>query len=173
MTSVEFVLGSITAVDVDAVVNAANVRLSDGSGVSGAIHRASGPELAAACAKLGGCETGCAKVTAGFRLRAKWIIHAVGPVFGACSGREEELLASCHLASLARADEVGVKSIAFPAISTGSYGYPPDLAAPVAVKAVADAIAQGRTNVDRIVFAFLFDREREPYRNAWRSVTGL
>jgi O-acetyl-ADP-ribose deacetylase len=130
---IEAVHGDITAQDTDAIVNAANGRLAGGGGVDGAIHRAAGAaELHAACAALGGCETGDAKATPGFALSARWIIHTVGPVWSGGTRREPELLASCYRRSLAVADELGARSVAFPAISTGIYGYPPPLAARVA-----------------------------------------
>jgi O-acetyl-ADP-ribose deacetylase (regulator of RNase III) len=135
--SIETVLGDITAQRVDAVVNAANSRLAGGGGVDGAIHRAAGAaELHAACAALGGCDPGAAKATPGFALPARWIIHTVGPVWSGGRSGEPEILASCYRRSLAVADELGVRSVAFPAISTGVYGYPPDLAAETAVAAI-------------------------------------
>jgi O-acetyl-ADP-ribose deacetylase (regulator of RNase III) len=137
-SSIEAVLGDITAQQVDAVVNAANARLAGGGGVDGAIHRAAGAsELHAACAALGGCETGDAKATAGFGLAASWIIHTVGPVWAGGRSDEAEILASCYRRCLAVADELGARSIAFPAISTGVYGYPPDQAAEIAVSTVS------------------------------------
>jgi len=137
VSRVEAVHGDITAQDTDVVVNAANRRLAGGGGVDGAIHRAAGPaDLHAACAALGGCEPGDAKATAGFGLAARWIIHTVGPVWGGGTRREAEVLASCYRRSLEVADGLGARSVAFPAISTGVYGYPPDLAAGVAVATV-------------------------------------
>jgi len=129
----QLVHGDITTQDVDAIVNAANSSLLGGGGVDGAIHRAAGPELVAQCRMLGGCKTGEAKVTAGFRLRARWVIHTVGPVWRGGVHGEPELLAACYRQSLARADEVGAASVAFPAIATGIYGYPSELAARIAV----------------------------------------
>lgn len=135
--SIETLLGDITAQKVEAVVNAANAQLAGGGGVDGAIHRAAGAnELHAACAALGGCDPGDAKATPGFKLRARWIIHTVGPVWGGGGRGEPEVLASCYRRCLAVADELGARSIAFPAISTGVYGYPPDLAAAMAVATV-------------------------------------
>jgi O-acetyl-ADP-ribose deacetylase (regulator of RNase III) len=134
---IESVHGDITVQDTDAIVNAANRQLAGGGGVDGAIHRAAGArELHAACAALGGCEAGDAKATDGFALAARWIIHTVGPVWGGGTRREPEILASCYRRSLEVADALGAASIAFPAISTGVYGYPTDLAAEVAIETV-------------------------------------
>jgi O-acetyl-ADP-ribose deacetylase (regulator of RNase III) len=151
---IEAVHGDITAQDADAVVNAANRRLAGGGGVDGAIHRAAGSgELHAACAVLGGCEPGDAKATAGFGLAARWIIHTVGPVWGGGTRREAEVLASCYRRSLEVADGLGARSVAFPAISTGVYGYPPDQAARVAV----DTVTACDTDVE-LVRLVAFDR---------------
>lgn len=133
-------MGDITVQSVDVVVNAANSRLAGGGGVDGAIHRAAGAaDLHAACAALGGCDPGDAKATPGFRLTARWIIHTVGPVWAGGGKGEHEILSSCYRRCLAVADELGAGSIAFPAITTGVYGYPPDLAAEVAVSTVSSA----------------------------------
>lgn len=154
----------ITTLDVDAIVNAANEHLAPGGGVCGAIHRAAGPELAAACAKLGRCPTGEARITPGFRLPAKFVIHAIGPVWYGGGSNEAELLASAYRSSLRLADEHGLKSIAFPAISTGIFGYPLDAATAVAVKTVQEAAA-GST-VERVVFACFSRDALAAYRKA-------
>jgi O-acetyl-ADP-ribose deacetylase (regulator of RNase III) len=137
---IEAVQGDITRQEVDAVVNAANQSLGGGGGVDGAIHRAAGADdLHGACASLGGCPTGDAKATPGFRLTARWIVHAVGPRYRDGRHGEPELLASCYKRALEVADEVGARSVAFPAISTGIYGYPPEEAASIAVETLQSA----------------------------------
>ena len=150
----EAVKGDITAEDVDAIVNAANTSLLGGGGVDGAIHRAAGSELVEACRPLGGCKTGDAKATPGFRLPARWVIHTVGPVWRGGSAGEPELLASCYRRSLDVADELGARSVAFPAISTGVYGYPAEEAATIAV----DTIRSATTSVELVKLVAFDDR---------------
>ena len=135
---IKVVQGDITALKVDAIVNAANSTLLGGGGVDGAIHRAAGPELKAYCAKLGGCPTGEAKITPGFKLPAKYVIHTVGPVWHGGKSNESTLLANCYRNSLELALKNGVKTIAFPSISTGAYGYPKEEAAKIAVSVMRE-----------------------------------
>jgi O-acetyl-ADP-ribose deacetylase len=156
MGELTFVVGDLTTQAVDAVVNAANTSLLGGGGVDGAIHRAGGPEILAECRVLGGCETGDAKATTAGRLPARWVVHAVGPVWRGGGAGEPELLASAHRRSLEVATGLGARTVAFPAISCGVYGYPPEEAAPVAVDAVRPFLAQ----VAEIRFVFLDERLR-------------
>ncbi len=148
--------GDITRIAVDAIVNAANTTLLGGGGVDGAIHRAAGPELLAACRIHKGCATGDAKCTPGFRLPAKWVFHAVGPVWRDGTHHEDELLASCYRHCLDLAREHGLRSIAFPAISTGIYGFPLDRAADIAIRTVREHV--DASGVERVEFV-CFDRQ--------------
>jgi O-acetyl-ADP-ribose deacetylase (regulator of RNase III) len=159
MPELRIVTGDITALDVDAIVNAANSSLLGGGGVDGAIHRAAGPELLELCRTLGGCETGQAKITPGFRLPARWVIHTVGPVWHGGEHGERELLASCYLESLARADEVNAKTVAFPAISTGVYGFPIVPAAEIAIATLQST----PTKVDAVMLVAFNEDTRRAY----------
>jgi O-acetyl-ADP-ribose deacetylase (regulator of RNase III) len=148
---IELVIGDITMLDVDAIVNAANEALMPGGGVCGAIFRAAGPELKTECEDLGGCETGDAKITRGYRLKARHVIHAVGPVWGGGDRDEDALLASCYRRALALAAANGLTSIAFPAISTGIYGFPADRAARIAAGTVVSELSARPSGVSRVV----------------------
>jgi O-acetyl-ADP-ribose deacetylase (regulator of RNase III) len=160
-------LANIVTLDVDAIVNAANTTLLGGGGVDGAIHRAAGPELLAECRTLGGCATGSAKITRGYRLKAKQIIHAVGPVWSGGGKGEEGLLASCYRTALSLAAGHGLSSIAFPAISTGVYRFPADRAARIAVGTVARQIAQAPGGMTRVVFCCFTPDSAERHREAF------
>ena len=153
-TTLELVQADITTLDVDAIVNAANRSLLGGGGVDGAIHRAAGPQLVEECRRLGGCETGEAKVTQGYRLKARHVIHAVGPIYRG-HPRDAELLASAVRNSLRLADEHRLRSIACPAISTGAYGYPMDQAARVIISTITDYL-NGQTQIERVILC-LYD----------------
>ncbi len=161
---IELIRADITKLSVDAIVNAANRTLLGGGGVDGAIHRAAGPELLAECAALGGCETGRAKITRGYNLPAKYVIHTVGPVWHGGKHGEPELLASCYRDCLGLAKKHGLKSIAFPSISTGAYRFPIELAAPIALDTVREFISCSPGALDKVVFALFSDRDLEVYR---------
>ena len=155
---IDVIRDDITKQQVDAVVNAANESLMGGGGVDGAIHRAAGPELKEECKTLSGCPTGQAKVTKGYHLPADYVIHTVGPVWKGGGKDEEELLASCYKESLKRADELNLKSIAFPNISTGVYGFPKRKAAEIALKSVEDYLGKESTGLEEVIFV-CFDEE--------------
>jgi O-acetyl-ADP-ribose deacetylase (regulator of RNase III) len=167
---IEIVEGDITRLDVDAIVNAANNALAPGGGVCGAIHRAAGPELETACAALGGCDAGEAKITPGFNLPARHVIHTVGPMWGGGERNEGKLLAACYRNSLALAEAHGLASIAFPAISTGIYGFPPDRAALIAVRTVRETL-QETTSVERVVFCCFDQASRELHEAAYAATS--
>jgi O-acetyl-ADP-ribose deacetylase (regulator of RNase III) len=163
---IEVFRGDITGLDVDAIVNAANSSLLGGGGVDGAIHRAAGPELLAECRTLGGCATGDAKATAGYRLAARYVIHTVGPVWADGHSGEAELLESCYRRSLEVADDLGARSVAFPAISTGIYGYPREDAAAIAVTTLQSAT----TNVERSILVAFDGATYDLYRRFARDL---
>jgi O-acetyl-ADP-ribose deacetylase (regulator of RNase III) len=165
---IELVLGDITRQNVDAIVNAANPTLLGGGGVDGAIHRAGGPSILAECHELGGCEPGDAKATAAGALPARHVIHGVGPIWHGGAKGEAELLASVHRRAVELADELGCRSLAFPAISTGAYGYPLELAAPVAIDATRAALAE-HPAVETARFVFRDEETLAPYRAALDS----
>jgi O-acetyl-ADP-ribose deacetylase (regulator of RNase III) len=151
MAELRAIQADITTLAVDAIVNAANTSLLGGGGVDGAIHRAAGPELLAACKRLGGCATGDAKATPGFRLPAKWVFHAVGPVWHGGNHNEDALLAGCYRRCLELAREHRAASIAFPAISTGVYSFPPDRAAEIALRTVREQVAASGVSLVQFV----------------------
>ena len=162
---VEIYNGDITALEVDAIVNAANDRLAPGGGVCGAIHRAAGPELAKACARVGGCPTGGARITEGYALSARHVIHAVGPVWQGGTEGEDDLLASAYRSSLDLAERQGLASVAFPAISTGVYGYPLEHATEIAVRTVCDWLDKA-AGIERVVFCVFGEAAEAAYREA-------
>jgi O-acetyl-ADP-ribose deacetylase (regulator of RNase III) len=169
-TRFDICVADITTLAVDAIVNAANTSLLGGGGVDGAIHRAAGADLLVECRSLGGCPTGSAKITRGHRLKARHIIHAVGPVWSGGRKNEEALLASCYRVSLALAAEIGLSSIAFPAISTGIYRFPPDRAARIAVGTVASEIAAAPNELRHVVFCCFSAEAAKHHQDAFREL---
>jgi O-acetyl-ADP-ribose deacetylase len=167
---IELVVGDITEQDVDAIVNAANPTLLGGGGVDGAIHRAGGPAILEECRTLGGCEPGDAKATGGGQLPARYVFHAVGPIWRGGGEGEEELLASCHRRAIELAAGHGCTSVAFPAISTGAYGFPVELAAPVAIAATQEALT-AHPSVEVARFVFRDEATLARYRTALEGVT--
>jgi O-acetyl-ADP-ribose deacetylase (regulator of RNase III) len=169
-TRLDIVVADITTLDVDAIVNAANSGLRGGGGVDGAIHRAAGPELMAACRTLGGCETGSAKVTPGFKLKARHVIHAVGPVWHGGNSHEDRLLESCYRTSLDLAAQNGLTSIAFPAISTGVYAFPADMAARIAVGTVVAEVAANARGIAHVIFCCFSPESAAHHRDAFEAL---
>jgi O-acetyl-ADP-ribose deacetylase len=165
VASIELVEGDITSLDVDAVVNAANEQLQLGAGVAGAIRRRGGPDIQRECDRIGRCETGGAVVTTGGELPAKWVIHAVGPVWRGGNAGEEDLLASAVSSALERAEEIGAKSVALPALSTGIYGFPMDRAAGISI-AQARRFASRARRVEKILFCLYDERALAAFRAA-------
>ena len=169
-TRLDICVGDITALALDAIVNAANTSLLGGGGVDGAIHRAAGPELLAECRTLGGCPTGSAKITRGYKLKASHVIHAVGPVWSGGARKEDELLASCYRTALALAGEHKLSFIAFPAISTGVYRFPADRAARVAVGTVASEVAADPRGLKQVVFCCFSPESAQHHQNAFADL---
>lgn len=162
---IEIIQGDITKSDADAIANAANTSLLGGGGVDGAIHRAAGPELLAECRTLGGCETGKAKITKGYKLKAKYVLHTPGPVWHGGKYGEPEKLAGCYRSCLELASRYGCKTVDFPSISTGVYGYPVDKAARVALRTILDYLA-GHPEIERVRMVCFDSRSKEAYDRA-------
>jgi O-acetyl-ADP-ribose deacetylase (regulator of RNase III) len=170
---IELIVADITTLDVDAIANAANSSLLGGGGVDGAIHRAAGPELLTACRAIGGCPTGEARITPGFRLPARWVIHTVGPVWRGGDSGEEDQLASCYRESLRLASkpEYGIRTIAFPSISTGAYGFPIDRAARVALTEI-DRFLAGSDAIKRVILCAFSQSAYDSFVEAAGEILG-
>jgi O-acetyl-ADP-ribose deacetylase (regulator of RNase III) len=168
---VQIIQGDITKQDVDAIVNAANTSLLGGGGVDGAIHRAAGPELIEETRKIGGCPTGEARVSKGYRLPAKWVIHTVGPIWSGGNKNEEDLLAGCYRNSLKAAQDLGVKSIAFPSISTGAYRFPLERATEIAMEETKKHLETDKT-LTCVVFVCFGDKAYNTYQEVFKQIFG-
>jgi len=168
---VEIVQGDITKQVVDAIVNAANTSLLGGGGVDGAIHRAAGAQLLEETRQIGGCPTGEARVSKGYRLPAKWVIHTVGPVWGGGNRNEDNLLAGCYRNSFQEAEKLGVRSIAFPSISTGAYGFPLERATKIALRETKKFL-EGAKNIERVIFVCFGDEATNVYKKVYNEVFG-
>jgi O-acetyl-ADP-ribose deacetylase (regulator of RNase III) len=166
----DIVVADITALDMDAIVNAANTSLLGGGGVDGAIHRAAGPELLKECEMLGGCATGSAKITHGYRLKARHVIHAVGPVWSGGRRGEDELLASCYRTAIELAAQRRLQSIAYPAISTGVYRFPPERAAQIAVGAVVSELSADPRGISRVVFCCFSEQSAQYHADTFAEL---
>jgi len=171
MDHIAIVQGDITQQKVDAIVNAANSSLLGGGGVDGAIHRAAGAQLLAECVTLGGCSTGDAKITKGYRLSARFVIHTVGPIWSGGNNREDELLASCYRRSLEVAVQNGIHTIAFPAISTGVYGFPIHRATPIAIKTVKEFLEKN-DSIHQVIFVCFSRNDYDVYTHELKGVNG-
>jgi O-acetyl-ADP-ribose deacetylase (regulator of RNase III) len=168
MSKIEVMQGDITKLKVEAVVNAANTTLLGGGGVDGAIHRAAGPQLLEKCKTLGGCKTGDAKITKGYHLPAAYVIHAVGPVWSGGLRGELEMLKSCYRRSLEIAHQKGIKTIAFPCISTGVYHFPKERAAHIAVETVRDGLKK-MTNIEKVIFVCFLNEDYQIYQSLLKT----
>ncbi len=168
-TKIEIILGDITKVKVDAIVNAANQTLLGGGGVDGAIHRAAGPQLLEECRKLGGCKTGFAKITKGYNLPSRFVIHTVGPVWHEGNYNEKKLLSMCYENSLSIAAENKIKSIAFPSISTGVYRFPIELAAPIALTTTKNFVEK-KPVIEKIIFALFSEKDLKIYSRFYEDI---
>ncbi|HNW57469.1 MAG TPA: O-acetyl-ADP-ribose deacetylase [Bacteroidales bacterium] len=164
LNRVELIKGDITTIEAEAIVNAANNSLLGGGGVDGAIHSAAGPDLLSECRGLNGCATGSSKITRGYNLKAKYVIHTVGPVWYGGYRDEESLLASCYQTSLALAEEKKIKAVAFPGISTGAYGFPKDLAATIAINETKRFLNKNRYP-EKVIFVTFSDSDYDIYRS--------
>lgn len=169
-TKVEFIKGDITKIQADAIVNAANTTLLGGGGVDGAIHRAAGPGLLAECVTLGGCKTGEAKITKGYGLPSRYVIHTVGPVWHGGKHHEPELLASCYRNSLALAKEHSMKTVAFPSISTGAYRFPIEQATRIALETVKSFLEAHPNALEKVLFVLFSDRDLEIYTRMYSEI---